>query len=145
MGRMKYLSLIQAIVLLHDKKHSKQKKNNDIQQFEVTRKNISLASKLAHETLGRTLQNLAPQTRLLLLLIEEMVDTNCAAQGIKRIDFRFVNEDIKKYVGWGKSELKRHLHQLVQKGYIHQVGKIYELLYHGKGKKIEYFLTRPVI
>src|SRR5579872_4649190 len=112
MGHMKYLSLIQAIILLHERNRLKQKskyKNRDIQPFEVSRETIGLAYKLAHETLLKPLQNLSLSSSLLLLFIEEMVDKACAIQRINRADSCFTSEEIKNYTGWGSSQLKLHL------------------------------------
>jgi hypothetical protein len=56
MSRVKYLSLIQAIVLLRDQNLSKRRnqyKNCDILEFEITRENIDLAYELVHEILGK--------------------------------------------------------------------------------------------
>ncbi len=58
MSCVKNLSLIQAIVLLHDCSPPKPKSECDycdFEQFEHTRENIDLAYKLAQEILGRTL------------------------------------------------------------------------------------------
>ena len=41
--------------------------------IEVTREDIALANRLAHEVLGRTLDELPPQTRRLLGLLDELV------------------------------------------------------------------------
>ncbi|MBV7029933.1 DNA primase, partial [Escherichia coli] len=44
-----------------------------VEYIEVTREDIALANRLAHEILGRTLDEMPPQTRKLLLLIQTMV------------------------------------------------------------------------
>ena len=54
--------------------------------IEVTLADISLANQLAHEVLGRTLDELPPQTRRLLGLVVEMVKQDCGAQHIRRVD-----------------------------------------------------------
>ena len=61
-----------------------------VEYIEVTRDDIALANRLAHEVLGRSLDELPPQTRRLLELLDAMVDARPArAQQIERSDFRF--------------------------------------------------------
>src|SRR5206468_507243 len=73
---MKYLTLIRSIALLHQ--HQREKKTvvhdgKQLSYIEVTRADIAIANRLAHEVLGRSLDELAPQTRRLLMLLDEMV------------------------------------------------------------------------
>ena len=48
----------------------------------MTLDDIEVANRLAHEALGRSLDELSPQTRRLLELVTAMVEQQCAAQGI---------------------------------------------------------------
>ena len=83
----KYLTLIDSIALLHQyQRKIKTIPNtgidNDteaepIEYIEVQPSDIKLANKLAHEILGRSLDELPPQTRKLLKEIQQMVKTNC--------------------------------------------------------------------
>ncbi len=50
-----------------------------VEYIEVTREDIALANRLAHEILA-TLDEMPPQTRKLLLLIQTMVSEQAAAQ-----------------------------------------------------------------
>ena len=49
--------------------------------------------RLAHVVLGRTLDELPPQTRTLLLEIDRMVVEGCAREGMARQDYRFDSRD----------------------------------------------------
>ncbi|MER2373440.1 DNA primase, partial [Photorhabdus laumondii] len=63
---MKYLTLIQAIALLHQYQREVKKtthRGQVIEYIEVTQDDIALANRLAHEVLGRTLDEMPPQTR----------------------------------------------------------------------------------
>ena len=67
---MKYLTLIRAIALLHQ--HQRPRKTVEhrgraVEYIEVTLDDIAMANRLAHEVLGRSLDELPPQTRRLLL------------------------------------------------------------------------------
>ncbi|MBE5215591.1 toprim domain-containing protein, partial [Pectobacterium quasiaquaticum] len=73
---MKYLTLIQSIALLHQYQRdvkTVEHRGQVIEYIEVERSDIVLANQLAHEILGRTLDEMPPQTRKLLLLIQGWV------------------------------------------------------------------------
>jgi DNA primase catalytic core len=134
----KYLTLIRSIALLHQ--HQRPVKNavhrgRPVAYIEVTLRDIETANRLAHEVLGRSLDELPPQTRRLLLLIEEMVAAECVRLQMERNDFRFSRRDVRAYTGWGDTQLKLHLHRLEELEYllVHHGGRgqsfVYELLF----------------
>jgi DNA primase len=136
----KYLTLIDVITLLHQ--HQREIKGTEhggavIRYVEVTLDDIALANALAHEVLGRTLDELPPQTRQLLSLVLSRVEDECAAQSIRRTDYRFSRRQIREATKWGDTQLKIHLARLVELEYllIHRGGRgqsfEYELLYDG--------------
>jgi hypothetical protein len=98
---------------------------------------IALANELAHEVLGRTLDELPPQTRKLLALLVSLVERECAAQSARRADYRFSRRQVRESTKWGDTQLKIHLARLVELEYllIHRGGRgqsfEYELLYDG--------------
>jgi DNA primase catalytic core len=139
---MKYLALIRSIALLHQ--HQRERKTathngQALEYIEVTLGDIATANRLAHEVLGRSLDELPPQTRRLLLLIDEMVSTECERQNIERLDFRFSRRDVRQYTGWGNTQLKTHLHRLEELEYllVHHGGRgqsfVYELVFERQG------------
>ena len=78
----KYLTLIEAIALL--RQHQREIKTLRqagavIEYIEVTLSDIALANRLAHEVLGRSLDELPPQTRRVLGMIETFVHRTHAA------------------------------------------------------------------
>jgi hypothetical protein len=107
-----------------------------IRYIEVTREDIAIANRLAHEVLGRTLDELPPQTRRLLGLLDEMVTEATGKVGIDRSDFRFSRRQVRERTGWGDTQLKVHLGRLVEMEYViaHRTGGHsqrlgYELVY----------------
>lgn len=135
---MKYLALIRSIALLQQ--HQRERKTathngQALEYIEVTLDDISTANRLAHEVLGRSLDELPPQTRRLLLLIDEMVSQACSEQKIERVDFRFSRRDVRQYTGWGNTQLKTHLRRLEELEYllVHHGGRgqsfVYELVF----------------
>lgn len=145
----KYLTLIDSIALLHQ--HQREIKtitdNSElIEYIEVTLPDIEIANKLAHDILGRTLDELPPQTRYLLQLIYHMVIDACKTQSIEQSDYRFSRRQIREHSGWGNTQLKVHLHRLEELEYVlpHRGGRgqsfVYELLYQGEGEQGNTFM-----
>jgi DNA primase len=135
---MKYLTLIRTIALLHQhQRPSKmiEHRGRAVEYIEVTLADIATANKLAHEVLGRSLDELPPQTRRLLLAVDEMVTAECQRQKMERMDYRFSRRDVRAYTGWGDTQLKVHLHRLEEMEYllIHRGGRgqsmVYELMF----------------
>jgi DNA primase len=139
---MKYLTLIRSIALLHQ--HQRPRKTHEhrgqrIDYIEVTPHDIAIANELAHEVLGRSLDELAPQSRRLLDLLEREIKRECSARAVARCDLRFTQREVRAWSGWTDMQVKRHLGKLVAMEYvlIHRGGRgqsfVYELLYDGAG------------
>jgi hypothetical protein len=146
---MKYLTLIRAIALLHQHQRpirTVEHRGQAIRYIEVEPRDIALANKLAHEVLGRTLDELPPQTRRLLEILQGWAGTECARLSLRRPEFRFSRRQVRDLSGWGDTQLKIHLARLAELEYllIHRVkigqGFEYELLYDGEGAAGERFL-----
>ena len=135
---MKYLTLIRTITLLHQYQRTvrtTQHGGKAVRYIEVTKGDIVIANRLAHEVLGRSLDELAPQTRRLLDLVCKMVKQRCDEHGVDRSDLRFTRRDIREWTGWGNTQLKIHLHRLEDLEYllVHAGGRgqsfVYEMAY----------------
>ncbi|MCA1601988.1 MAG: toprim domain-containing protein [Acidobacteria bacterium] len=146
---LKYLTLIRSLALLHQYQRPTKSISHHgqaVQYIEATVDDIAAANALAHEALGRSLDELAPQTRRLLLLIDEMVTESCKQLSIERCDHRFSRRQVRETTGWGNTQLKLHLHRLEELEYLllHRGGRgqsfVYELLYDGNGKDGKPFL-----
>jgi len=146
----KYLTLICVIALLHQYQRpskTSRRGNESKQYIEATLEDIEIANRLANEILGRCLDELPPQTRKLLLKIDELVKSVCHEQQIKREEYRFTRRDVREWTGWHDTQLRMHLERLVELEYIiaHRGGRgqkfVYELVYDGQGKDGEQFLV----
>ena len=145
----KYLTLIDVIALLHQyqrpiktDKHAGER----TEYIEVTLQDIETANQLAHEVLGRTLDELPPQTRGLLQITHEMVIQQCQQQECRQCDFRFSRKMVRDYSGFTDFQIKKHISRLEDLEYllIHKGRRgqsfEYELLYHGEGDDQNRFL-----
>ena len=135
---MKYLALIRSIALLHQYQRphkSASYRGQELEYIEVTKEDIATANRLSHEVLGRSLDELPPQTRRLLLFIDEMVSAECERQKIERTDFRFSRRDVRQHTKWGDTQLRVHLRRLEELEYllVHRGGRgqsfVYELVF----------------
>jgi len=118
---MKYLGLIEAIALLHQYQRPVKEvehRGQRLRYIEVTKEDIATANRLAHEVLGRSLDELPPQTRNLLELLEELVRSECERLRMARQDFRFSRRELRERTGWGDTQLKVHLGRLVEMEYV---------------------------
>lgn len=132
----KYLTLIDSIALLHQYQREI-KTLGALDYIEVTTADIALANRLAHEVLGKTLDELPPQTRKLLKEIQSWVQQCCKVDGIEQRDFRFSRKQIREHIQWSDNQLKIHCKRLEDMEYllVHRGGRgqlmEYELLYNG--------------
>ena len=146
---MKYLTLIRSIALLHQYQRpikTVSHKGKHLSYVEVTLEDIETANRLASEVLGRTLDELPPQSRKLLQLIADWVTAQSEQQQIEIKDYRFSRKGIRDVTGWGNTQLKVHLRRLEDMEYVlvHRGGRgqsfVYELLYAGQGTGGDAFL-----
>ncbi|MEO7590721.1 MAG: DNA primase, partial [Byssovorax sp.] len=140
---VKYLTLIRTIALLHQ--HQRQRKttldgSDLVEYIEVDLSDIATANRLAHDVLGRSLDELPPQTRLLLDRVHAWVSAECERHAMDRPDFLFSRRQVREALGWSDFQVKTHLARLEELEYVlaHRGGRgqsfVYELVYDGKGQ-----------
>ena len=136
----KYLTLIETLALMHQHQRvlrTARSGGKVIEYIEVTLDDIALANELAHEVLGRSLDELPPQTRRVLGALEAMVEEGCRARSIARSDARFTRRELRKRCGMSDTAVRIHLERLVAMEYVRPVaGRSgqrfeYELLFDG--------------
>ncbi len=89
--------------------------------IEVTLDDIALANKLAPEVLGRSLDELPPQTRRLLAFIRELMKTKRqprGAGGRAQAPSTFSRKELRDLCGWSLTQVSVHLERLVALEYL---------------------------
>jgi hypothetical protein len=137
---MKYLTLIRAIALIHQHQRpvkTVEHRGRVLAYIEATKADIALANQIAHEVLGRTLDELPPQTRRLLTQLQAWIAGTAKAQSLPVREVRFTRKQARDALHWGDTQLKLHLARLTDLEYlaVHRRGASfdYELLYDGQG------------
>jgi len=138
----KYLALIRTVALLHQHQREIKRVERDgcvVEYVEVVPNDIALANRLARAVLGRSLDELAQPTRLLLKLLAEMTRV--------RAHRRFTRQDIREATGWGDHPIRTHLAHLQTLEYVVLVSgrngqrMIYELLFDGDPDEDQRYLS----
>jgi DNA primase catalytic core len=138
----KYLALIDAVTLLHQ--HQREVKvgvvrGRRVDYVETTLDDIAVAIRLAAEALGRSLDELPPQTRRLLELTHSWVRSQCEELALEQSAFLFSRRQLLDATGWRLTQLRVHLARLVEMEYllVHRGARglafVYELLWQGEG------------
>lgn len=89
--------------------------------------------------LGRSLDELPPQTRRLLMLIDGRVGAEAGRQAIRRADVRFTRRALREAIAWGDTQLRLQLERLVDLEHVlaHREGPggkfVHELAYEVGG------------
>jgi hypothetical protein len=109
----KYLTLIDAIALLHQHQREARTLPNGQRYLEVSLDDIALANQLAPEVLGRSLDELPPQTRRLLGYIREVVKKKSQTEGAKAAA-TFSRKELRDLCGWSLTQVRVHLERLVE-------------------------------
>jgi DNA primase len=136
----KYLTLIRTIALLHQHQRPVRtmiERGQPVEYIEATLDDIAAANRLAHDVLGRCLDDMPPQTRRLLGLIQAM-QRERAAKSPGRDGGLWRRRELRAFCGWSDTALKVHLARLVELEYVaaqrdpdHLQGLRYELMFDG--------------
>ncbi|MEC4723784.1 hypothetical protein RY831_32200 [Noviherbaspirillum sp. CPCC 100848] len=138
----KYLTLIDTIALLHQYQRpikTLSAGGQTLSYIEVTLEDIATANRLANEVLGRSLDELPPQTRRVLEALHGMVEYEAKANAIPRQEVRFARSDVRRVCSLSDTQCRIHVDRLIAMEYIlvHRGARgqsfEYELLYDGKG------------
>jgi len=136
----KYLTLIDTIAFIHQHQRAvktAQRGEQRIEYIEATLADIALANRIAHDVLGRSLDELPPQTRRLLKLVDQYARAECERLKLRRAELRFSRKAVRDATGLSDTQMRLHLQRLVELEYllVHRGMRgqsfEYELLYDG--------------
>src|SRR5580658_5672980 len=114
----KYLTLIDSIALLHQHQRPKGRYElggRTLEYVPVTLDDIALANELAPEVLGRSLDELPPQTRTVLGHIRTLM--RAKREKAKGVD-TFTRRELHGACGWSFTQLRIHLERLIEQEYV---------------------------
>jgi DNA primase catalytic core len=127
----KYLTLIDAIALLHQHQRTVEYLDKEsgcrlpgavqgakLGFVRATLDDIALANRLAPELLGRSLDDLPPQTRRVYETIKQIVRERCDGEKIEQRVAFFSRREIRAKLGWGITQIRAHLERLRELEYI---------------------------
>jgi len=117
----KYLTLIDSIALLHQHQRPaelREVRGRQVPYVRVTLDDIELTNRIAPELLGRSLDELPPQTRNLLEFIKALVNETCRREKMEQRLALFSRRQLCAVSGWTYSQIKRHLVRLEELEYI---------------------------
>jgi hypothetical protein len=111
----KYLTLIDTIALLHQ--HQRETVTHEVggrsvEMLPVTLEDIEAANRIAPEVLGRSLDELPPQTRRLLESIKSLVRVKMKAENVEQRLALFSRRELREFTGWSQMQIRRHLDRL---------------------------------
>jgi hypothetical protein len=116
----KYLTLMDTIALLHQ--HQRPREENTAGEsfkfIRVTPADIALANKLAAELLGRSLDELPPQTRRLLVAIKNLVKGRMKTEKVDQRNSLFSRRELRQIIGWSETQIRVHLGKLEELEYV---------------------------
>jgi len=134
----KYLTLIESVTLLHQHQRKLEEDPEAGPHIKTTLADIEVANRLAPEVLGRSLDELPPQTRRLLESIKALVSENCETKAIDQDQCRFSRREIRERTGWSEFQVRTHIQKLEDLEYLIKrhgkqgLGCVYELLVDAK-------------
>jgi len=130
----KYLTLIEAVTLLHQHQRRIEDDTEAGPHIKTTLEDITIANRLAPEVLGRSLDELPPQTRRLLEELKAMVAGECAQRKIDQDKCLFTRRQVRERLGWSEFQVRTHIQKLEELEYLARrhgrqgIGCLYELL-----------------
>jgi DNA primase catalytic core len=117
----KYLTLIDTIALLHQHQRQAIKhtiSGREIEMLPVTLEDIEAANRIAPEVLGRSLDELPPQTRRLLESIKQLVRNKMKSEKLEQRISLFSRRELRDFTGWSETQTRLHLERLEAMEYV---------------------------
>lgn len=135
----KYMNIINTVAFIHQLQRPTKAKDG-IEYIEATLEDIEIANELAHNILGKSLDELTVPSKNLLEIIYQMVIEKERATGINCNEIEFTRREVREYTKWSDYQVKIHIKQLEELEYLILLaanrGKrfSYKLAYNGEGQ-----------
>jgi hypothetical protein len=117
----KYLTLIDAVTLLHQYQRPREVDPEAAERTDfirVTVDDIALANRLAPELLGRSLDELPPQTRRVYETVKAIIREKCDGTETEQRFAFFSRYEVRKCLVWSATQVRFHLERLRDLEYI---------------------------
>jgi DNA primase len=146
---IKYQNLILAVSFLFQQQRKTaliEHGGKTVECVLVTLADVARANEIAGVILGRSLDELSPSSRKLLMLIREMSEKASREDNVTIREYRFNRRRIREFSGWSDFQVRTHIAQLEELEYLYAAtgkrGKeyVYELVYAGGGEDGKPFL-----
>ena len=128
----KFLSLIKAIVLLHQYQRKtgtmKRGDGSKMEYVQATQKDIDIALELGKDAFSRNIDDVSPTGRTLLKAIVDLVKEKYTA--LKQNDpntdrqlseMPFTRKELRDRIGWSETQVRRNIDHLVELGYLGRI------------------------
>ena len=109
----KYLTLIQAVALLHQHQRAIVTEEDGTESIEVTQLDIDLATRLMEKLLSQSQSEMSPQTHNCLEQLRKFVDERAKRLSITPREVKFTRREFREAGGWSDNQLRVHLDRLI--------------------------------
>jgi hypothetical protein len=128
----KFLSLIKAIVLLHQYQRKtgtmKRGDGTKMEYVQAMQRDVDLALELGKDAFSRNIDDVSPTGRTLLKAIVELVNEKHTIlkqndpNTIRTLaDVPFTRKELRERIGWSETQVRRNIDHLVELGYIGRI------------------------
>jgi len=135
----KYITLIHAIVLLHQYQRPVRKRaieNTDKEYVEVAKEDIAKANQLARAILWRSFDEMAPPVRAMHTQLITLFKQRAKERSLALSKVEIVRREIEKATGWSSWQVRVYCSKLVEMEYLLVLG--------GYGRPTVYKLACPL-
>jgi hypothetical protein len=109
----KYLTLIQAVALLHQHQRPIVTEEDGTESIEVTQSDIDLATRLMEKLLSQSQSEMSPQTHNCLEQLRKFVEERAKRLSITPREVKFTRREFREAGGWSDNQLRVHLDRLI--------------------------------
>lgn len=109
----KYLTLIQAVALLHQHQRAIITEEDGTESIEVTQSDIDLATRLMEKLLSQSQSEMSPQTHNCLEQLRKFVEERAKHLSITLREVKFTRREFREAGGWSDNQLRVHLDRLI--------------------------------